>query len=286
MAKAIIHLDLGSAVGNARMVPARRLERGDKKAIELSIAKCVLDGISEHEGTTYANLRSNESDPPDVLCTYGDQTLGVELSELMTPLRRERDHIISELKTDILAHIRVGPRTRNRVIRVSLDDDYAKALRPGRIGAAIGELVEAHLDSLDFADRADGWPAVHRLRLPQSIASVVKSVSIEKGDLQSRSDLPSAEAPLIAFGAQHTLVVPERDVPLIVREALDKKRHSLALTTWLLLWSEDATLGSLFDAVCDELQRQASSPRMQYDRIHFLHLGFKPLLREFRWVAR
>lgn len=147
MTKGYLILDLAAFHGGATFVPGRQRPRGDKAALELQCATTLLEHLRRASGIDVQNIRSNPSDPPDVLFESSGITIGVELVELLPVNRLAKDHQLAALRDRILDRLLIGEVTRNWVINIMLADDYAPKLPHRRDMHEVIALAIA--DSLD-----------------------------------------------------------------------------------------------------------------------------------------
>jgi hypothetical protein len=263
--KAIISIDLAALAGTMRFVPGTPLPRHDKRLLERSLAGFFLAHLSQREGCAFSDVFSSPSDPPDVTFIYAGQRRAMELSELVPENRFEKDAILRNLRRDVLAGLRLGEHTSGFVVTIFLTNDYSARIRPGRIHASLAEALNG------FFARND--PVTQSVAVPESVRDIVTRISIFREDLAGDPRLGDPREPLIVFGAQHTILIPEDDCPTIVASRLSRKgRHDLSEPTWLVLWTThhalDACRNQLDNAIAFYLQRHP----VKYERIFHLHL--------------
>ena len=274
MARGYVVFDLAAMHGTAQLVPGRPLPRHDKRPLELMLAQILLRSLAAHEPPLATDVRSNLQDPPDVLFSLADKQVGLEVAELLPDNRLERDSIIRQIKADILSRLPIGPVTRDWVITVTLQDDYARHLRL-RVGEALAATLTTHFER----SSAGRQPA--SIKLPAELQSTIRLMHIEPWDLAGDPRTGARDEPLIVFTAQHTNVVPDREFPPLMSSVVGRKaRHSLAGPTWLLLWSNHYAFGPLEADIVRHVDRFVQSQPLPYSRIFYLHLHHQASLTE------
>lgn len=263
--KAVISIDLASIARTLKFVPGRELPRHNKSLLELTIASTLLPHLSQRDGSAIADLQSNSADPPDVTFTYNGELRGMELSEILPENRLEKDSIIRRLRRDIISRLTLSKNTSNFVVTISLTNDYAKRIRPGRIDRALGDAL------IRFFDKGD--PQANAIDVPDDIQDIVTCITVFREDMTGDPRLRDDREPLIVFGAQSTMLVPEDDCPAMVESRLSRKGLvDLAVPTWLLLWSNHHALASLRDELDNAIGFYLRSRPMNYERVFHLHL--------------
>lgn len=263
--KACISIDLSTLAGTLKFIPGPQLPRSDKKTLELMIAKTFLSHLSSHEGSKNDMFRSSDSDPPDILFRYNGDEKGLELAELAPVNRLEKDSIIKRLKRDIVSCLNLGNHTRGYVVNILLANDYADKLRPGRIHKELAEVLNELFAEHDRA--------TEHVDVPKVLKHIVKHITVFKEDLTGDPRIENDNEPLIIFGAQSTLLIPEDDCPSIVEKRLSRKGlHDLDMPTWLVLWSNHHSLHSLRDGLDNAIGCYLKKHPMNYERIFHLHL--------------
>lgn len=251
--------------GTLKFVSGTPLPRHDKRLLETTIASTFLSHLSQRDGSTIADVSSNSSDPPDVTFTYNGKPYGIELSEILPENRLEKDSIIHKLRREIISRLSLNEKTRGFVVTICLTDDYATRVRPGRIAQALADTLANFF--------AQGDPQANFIQVPQHIQDTVARISIFREDMTGDLRLENDQEPLIVFGAQSTMLVPEDDCPAMVESRLVRKGvHNLAMPTWLLLWSNHHSLVSLRDDLDNAIGHYLRSGRFNYDRVFHLHL--------------
>ena len=189
----------------------------------------------------------------------------MELTELVPENRFEKDAIICKLRSDIISELELGNHTKGFVINIFLADDYVSKMRPGRISTALARALN------DFFAKDDSSSS--HVEVPTQIESLVTRISVFKEDLTGDSRLKDDREPLIVFGAQSTMLVPEDDCPAIVESRLSRKSlHDLECPTWLILWSHHQALHSLRNELDNVIGHYLRKRPMEYERIFHLHL--------------
>lgn len=263
--KATVSIDLASWAGTLKFVPGLQLPRHDKRLLERTIAATFLTHLSQRDGSVVADVQSHATDPPDVTFSYNGQLRGMELSEILPENRLEKDSIIRRLRRDILSQLALSDSTAGFVVTIFLADDYARRIRPGRIDQAL-----AHALANFFAQ---GDSQTNVIKVPQHIQDTVTSISVFREDLRGDPRLEDDREPLLVFGAQSTMLVPEDDCPAMIESRLSRKSLlNLAIPTWLLLWSNHRSLISVRDELDNAIGTYLRSRPMRYERIFHLHL--------------
>lgn len=263
--KAIISVDLAALAGTMRFVPGTPLPRHDKRLLECSIASFFLTHLCQRERTAFSDVLSCATDPPDVTFIYNGHPRAMELSELVPENRFEKDAILRKLRGDILAGLTLGDHTTGFVVTIFLANDYATKIRPGRIHECLADALNGFFASHD--------PDTQSVAVPESVQDVVSRISVFKEDLTGDPRLGDQREPLIVFGAQSTMLIPEDDCPAIVESRLSRNgRHDLAEPTWLVLWSNHHALDSCRNELDNAIGFYLQSHPMKYERIFHLHL--------------
>jgi len=251
--------------GTLKFVPGPELPRHDKRLLERTIANTFLTHLSQRDGSAIAALQSNSTDPPDVTFTYNGEPRGMELVEILPENRLEKDSIIRRLRRDIISRLTLSEDTSGFVVTISLTNDYATRIRPGRIDRALADAL------VHFFDKGD--PEANAIDVPDKIQDIVTRISVFREDMTGDPRLQDDREPLIVFGAQSTMLVPEDDCPAMVESRLSRKGlHDLAIPTWLLLWSNHHALASLRDELDNAIGLYLRSHPMNYERVFHLHL--------------
>lgn len=266
--KAVISIALNSVVGSMQLkIPTRPLPRRDKKQLELTMARRLLSVVQQRSRHLFAGLRTNCEDPPDVLFEHNGATTGIELTELLPANRLEKDAIICLLRAQLLSRLNMGPKTRNRVVHIFLVDDYSEKLRPGQCIIPLAEALNAYLNS-SKCERGV-------LPVPSELQDTVSRISVRLEDLTGDPRLDDEDHPLIIFGAQHTMLVPQDDIPDMLDAAVGPKlRQDLDIPTWLVLWSSHSAIGSVQERIASHLPVYLSPKKIRYQ--HVFYLGFAP----------
>lgn len=265
MKKAMISIDLASMAGTLKFVQGPQLPRHDKKLLERVIAKTFLTHLSQQDGSTVSDIQSNLTDPPDVIFKFNGQLRGIELSEIIPENRFEKDSIIRKLRRDIISLLTISEKTSGFVFNIFLVDDYSAKIRPGHIDRALANALTS------FFNRGDSDAKI--IEVPKEIKDVVSRISVFRADITGDPRLEDDHEPLIVFGAQNTMLVPEDDCPSMIESRLSRKGfHDLDFPTWLLLWSNHYALASLRDKLDNAISCYLRSHTMNYERIFHLHL--------------
>ncbi len=189
----------------------------------------------------------------------------MELCEILPENRLEKDSIIRRLRRDIISRLTLSENTSGFVITIFLTDDYSTRIRPGRIDRALADALSKFFDH--------GDPQANIVNVPPQIQGIVTRISVFREDMTGDPRLEDDREPLIVFGAQSTMLVPEDDCPEMVESRLSRKGlHDLALPTWLLLWSNHHALASLRDELDNAIGSYLRSRPMKYERVFHLHL--------------
>ncbi len=262
--KAVISIDLASMAGTLNYVPGPQLPRHDHDLLELTIANTFLAYLSQRDASAVADVDKGP-DPPDLTFTYNGQFRGIELSELIPENRFEKDDIIRKLRRNVISRLTLGDNTRGCVVTIFLTDDYSTKLRPGRIDSILADALTR------FFDRGDSDAKI--MEVPDQIHDVVTRISVFREDMKGDPRLEDDREPLILFGAQSTMLIPEDDCPAMVESRLSRKGlHDLDCPTWLLLWSSHHALASLRDELDNAIGCYLRSRPMDYERVFHLHL--------------
>lgn len=277
--KAIIDLDLASWAGTLKYVPGRQLPRHDKALLEQTIATSFLTHLAQREGSAIENVQSNPSDPPDVTFTCDGQVHGMELSELIPENRFEKDAIIRTLRRDIISRLILNDNTAGFVVTVFFLNDYSTKLRPGRIGSVLANALTEYFNRRD--------PDARTIQVPEQIQDVVARISVFRENMAGDPRLEDDREPLILFGAQSTMLVPEDDCPAMVESRLSRKAlHDLDCPTWLLLWSNHHALSSLRDELDKSIGCYLRSHKVSYERVFHWHAFNGSGVTEFPIIFR
>jgi hypothetical protein len=269
---AFIALDPAAFAGSLEYVPGPNLPRNNKAELELLITKRLLLGLSQPQGVEFGNLQSNPNDPPDVTFTLNGALHGIELCELLPENRLETDAIVIKLRKSILNGLVLGEHTAGLVVTVSLFDDDAGKLRPGRIAPTLADA----LNQFFSAGYKEGL-----VPIPESVRCAVRSIRVfheplNKGD----SRLEDERHPLILFQAQNTMIVPETDCALIAEKQLRRKvLHDLSCPTWLVLWTVHFALSQFREELDNAILGYLRSNRVRFDRVFHIHAN---AVTEFR----
>jgi hypothetical protein len=270
--KAIVSVDLASMVGTMKLVPSSfRLPRGDKRLLECAVSEILLKTLQHAGNIRFDGLRSNPNDPPDALFNNGEVCTGIELTELTPPRRYEKDAILLSLRRQILEQLDIGECTRNRWVHISFSDDYAEKLRPGRCGQAIGKALSEYLK---------GPFTTPVVTIPPQVSDVICSVIVREADLEDDPRLQHPDAPLIVFGPQSTMLVPDDDIPALLEIHVGPKLlHDVSMPTWLLVWSRHPAIGTVREFLLPRLAQFVCERQHAYERAFYLDLsGGKPLI--------
>jgi len=190
---------------------------------------------------------------------------GMELSELLPENRLEKDSIILRLRRDIISRLTLSESTSGFVVTISLTNDYAARIRPGRIDAALAEALSKFFEH--------GDPQANMIDVPTQIQDTVKHISVFRENMTDDPRLEDDREPLIVFGAQSTMLIPEDDCPAIVETRLSRKGlHDQTIPTWLLLWSNHHSLAPLRDEMDKAIGSYLRTRPIPYERIFHLHL--------------
>lgn len=256
-----------------RIVPGRQLPRDDKRLLEITVANAFLAHLCRNEGSTFSDVVASVSDPPDVTFTYNGQPRAIELSELVPENRYEKDDIICKLRRDIIDDLTLGDHTAGFVVTIFLADDYSAKIRPGHIHAPLAQALNGFFQHHDPNVPSIHFPNARSIAVPAPIRDVVTRISVFREDLTGGPRLGSKHEPLIVFGAQSTMLIPEDDCPAIVASRLSRKGlHDLGQPTWLILWSNHHALSSLRNELDNAIGSYLRKHPMKYERIYHLHL--------------
>ena len=189
----------------------------------------------------------------------------MELCEILPENRLEKDSIIRRLRRDIISGLTLSENTSGFVITIFLADDHATRIRPGRIDRVLADALASFFDH--------GDPQAKIVEVPPQIQDIVTCISVFREDMTGDPRLEDDREPLIVFGAQSTVLVPEDDCPEMVESRLSRKGlHDIALPTWLLLWSNHHALASHRDELDNAIGSYLRSHPMNYKRVFHLHL--------------
>ena len=278
MSKGYVVFDLSTfhGKGGAKFRSGTSLDRSDKARLEVGLASILLKSLNSFEGLSFANVRANSNDPPDVLVEF-DGILGIELSELLPPNRLERDAILKRVRGDILKDLILSKHSRDWVITVILSDDYSNKLRLGNLAPMLSNAMNCFFNSETQSQRTTSIP------VPSNVGGVVRRVDCVKCDLSNDGRITTRDEPLIVFSAQNTFVVPDRDFPVLLDQIIGKKGlQALSTKTWLLLWSNHYSFGPLEDQLIHHIGMYLDSGNLKYDRIFYLHHHSGGSIAEFR----
>ena len=261
-------------MGTLKYVPGQSLPRHDKQLLERTIANGRLANLAQREAVAFADLQNNPADPPDVVFTYAGQARGMELVELVPPNRLEKDAIIRQLRRQIVSRLDLGTQTKDCVINVFRRDDYAQQLKPGRVDKVLATTLNEFF--------AQPEQPAHNIPVPDEVRPVVTGISYFKEDLSGDPRIDHENEPLIIFGAQCTLLVPEDDCPKMVAWSLGRKQlHDVDKPTWLAVWSNHLALGSLRREIDDAIDAYLAEHPVKYERVFHLHLFCEGGVTEF-----
>lgn len=265
--KAVVSLDLTAMVGSLQLQqPSHPLPQDNNQNLELAVANRFLAVVQHYSSHSFSPARTNPADPPDVLFDHDGEETGLELTELVPPNRRQKDAILQSVRSDILGELEIGPNTRNRVISISMANDYQERLRPKKLGSQIAKLLNDVLRDLD-QDK-------HLVALPPTLQGVLSHVSVCHEDLAGDERIEQEDHPLLIFGAQHTLIVPDDDIPDMLETAFGRKlKHDLSGPTWLLVWNSHPAIGAVRDQIISQLRPCLSKPDIKYQHAFYLDLA-------------
>lgn len=256
-----------------RFVPGPQLPRHNKRLLECTIARVFLTQLCQSDRSTFSDVVTSPSDPPDVMFTYNEQPRAMELSELVPENRYEKDAIIRKLRRDIIAELKLGNNTAGFVVTIFLADAYSSKIRPGKIQASLAQALNGFFQQCDPDVQQLDYPRVQNIAVPDLVRDVVTGISVFRADLAGDPRLNDDREPLINFGAQTTMLVPEDDCPAIVASRLSEKElYDLGQATWLILWSNHYALASLRNELDNAIGSFLRDRPMKYERIFHLHL--------------
>jgi hypothetical protein len=263
MAKHVVVLDLAAAFGTAEFIPGVPFDRTNKAALELRCAKAFLEQL----GTRSENVRTNEKDPPDVLFEMNGVTIGLELVELLPENRLGKDHRLEGLRNRVLDQLSLGAATRNWVVTVTLaDDDSARLPRDAHVHLA------AALSAFFPSAKPDDQHSV--LSIPPILSDTIKRIDATRFELVGDPRLREPDAPRIVFTAQHTHLVPERDVPDLLEAVVRPKLiQDVTSPVWLLMWSTHPAISAIRDELISYTQQWLATHTLKYDRIFCFQYG-------------
>lgn len=250
--------------GTLSFVPGHQLPRHDKGVLERSIASTFLIHLSHRDGSTFADVESNPKDPPDVTFTYNGEPRGMELCEILPENRLEKDSIIHKLRRAIISRLMLGEATSGFVFTIFFVNDYAARIRPGPIEAALANALN------NFFDHGD--PQAKTIEVPEQIKNIVARIGVFREHLKGDPRLEDDREPLLVFGAQSTMLIPEDDCRTMVESRLSRKGlHDQAIPTWLLLWSSHHALVLVRANLDDAIGFYLQSHPLNYERVFHLH---------------
>lgn len=261
----LVSIDLSTVVGSMEFVPGVQLPRNDKRMLEMIVARSFLELWAETKGLRVASLRSNEDDPPDLLFECEGQLVGLELTELVPESRLEKDAQIRQLRKEILSVMSLGPESQDHVVHIDLVNDYAPQLNAKRLAGPLARLLESFL-SEQHGDEMS-------IPVPEYMRDVVKSIWIQRSDLEGDSRIQHRNEPLVLFGAQNTFIIPSDDCPAMAKASLDRKRiMKVTPPAWLILWSNHQALAGLRDELDDAIGHALQQTRVSFERVFHVHL--------------
>ncbi len=268
MRKGYVVFDLAALHGTAVLVSGKALDRSHKAALELNLANFLLRSLTAEEGITVTEIRSNPNDPPDVLFEVGEQTLGMELAELLPENRLERDDILRRVKQKVLALLQFSEKTKDWVVTIWLVDDYASRISLPHCETALATALDAFFVRVTPNARSRA-----EIPVPGALDDYVDLITVEPCDLSGDPRVRSRIEPLIVFTAQHTNVVPDREFPQLIHQVVQRKElHDLTMPTWLLLWSNHYAFGPLRDHLVKHIDQYLTTHPSKYARVFYLHL--------------
>lgn len=274
MAKGYIIFDLGAGHGTARFLSGVSLARNDKSRLEVDLANMALDALSSAEETKVENIRSNPSDPPDVLFELNEKEIGIELSELLPENRLWKDAVLQRLREDILRRIPQDHKTKDCVVTIMLKDDYASQIQIQGCAPRLASVLTACFE--------EPSPRPNGITVPAELQSYVSLITFTTCDLSADPRIKNEMEPLIVFSAQHANIVPARDFPEMVDKIVRKKElHDLSSPTWLLLWSSHYSLGPLTEQLVEQIDEYFLANPTNYDRVFYLRAEEPHSLNEF-----
>ena len=272
----VITIDLSATTGSAELIrlPGTELPRHDKKLLELTVATRLL-GALDKDQYNVSGVRSNPSDPPDVLFALDAQPIGIELTELLPPNRFEKDSVICNFRRSILDQLSTCEQSRNKAVHVLFVDTYSEKIRTKRrekLVARVARMLE------EFFVQADKIPGIFRIfPSPPELSHLIAHVMIQNVDLSKDPRITHPDQPLIVFDAQNTLMFPDEDLPKIVKKTICRKEvicrkafNDLSIPTWLVLWNIHPALANVRDEVRRTIRTEVLQGRLPYSKIiHF-----------------
>lgn len=267
MSKGYLVLDLAAFYGGGTYLPGAPLARADKATLELRRATTLLEHLRAGAGLDIQNVRSNPSDPPDILFDLNGTVVGVELVQLLPENRLAKDHQLAALRERILDRLPIGELTRDWVINVFLVNDYASTLSLPRNADEL--LSRAVAEFLRQQEHSGGE---RQLVVPDSLRKAIGRLTATHCKLpEADPRLRNPVAPLIIFGAQATNIVPDEDFPKLLESCvLPKMQQDLAGPTWLLMWSNHSSLRPMRDEMVSHLERWLAPFAGKYGRLFYL----------------
>ncbi len=278
--KWLISFDLAAATGSARLRLGRDLPRHSKPELERYLVNSFLPILAAHEGFTVSGIRSNESDPPDVLFEKDTATHGIELSEVLPVNRLEKNAILNETRRSIVQALTVGETTRNQAVTITLKSNYAPRIQLRGYESTLAAVLERHFTESRHTTSV-------RLRLPAELEESVHSIFVAPQDLAGDPRIARENEPLLVFSAQHTLVAPDEDFPTIIDNLLGRKcLHRLATPSWLVLWSSHYAFASLKQDIIQRIDAFVQTHEFTYERLFYFHMfpgdGLTEIIRDDR----
>ena len=274
MPQGYVAFDLAAMFGSARFRSTGSLSRRDKMALELWLATNLLSAIAQNESLFIEGITSNPNDPPDIYFDLLGQRHGVELTELLPERRLERDAAVQRAKEDIISQLPVGELTRDWVISISLQSEFKARLRLDFANQLAGEITGT---LRGLGPRRE--PTI--VPLPIELRSVLHSVHLHPTDLTDDPRLSARDSPLVVFSAQHTFIVPDRDFPRMIERCMKRKAFvSLAVPTWLLMWSSHYALPPGHGELVHYMDLFVQQNELPYERIFYLDIHQPPKLTE------
>lgn len=225
--------EIESNLKPAQLIQSKQLfSRKDKRDLELKIGSEFLSIIAKNPKVQISNIRPNDYDPPDILFSINGVEHGMELSELIIDNRVEKDILIQSAKNKILSNLVFDDKTRNLIVSITLENDYAKKINPQKVSTLIlGYLNDLLSREENEISKMDFLPGTKIL------------VQTYRGDLTGDPRIESVNQPLIVFSAQNVSFVPDDDIPIMVNDRLSEKCTQSVISPCLLfLWSNHFSL--------------------------------------------
>ncbi len=261
-----VNIDLGNLtpVGDddpLRIVPGLRIPL-EKKKRELFVAKQFLCQLAERENATLNDIQINDTDPPDVVFDWNETRFGLEITELLPRKRRDKDAVIRLFRKHFEDRSAQHPMRGDRIIRIRFVNDHAEKLTLPRGLSGLVTEIEGRIndESLPLS-----------IKIPSECCRVIHSICIEGVQLCDHPNRIAGSGPILLFPADDTALIPEDDIPKIVKLTVDSKLiQDVAKNTWLLVFCHHPALAGFENMIAEAfVQRVSAINRPTYSRLFY-----------------